>query len=185
MSETIPDVPPQEVWQALQSDPKAKLVDVRTTPEWNFVGVPDLKELGKAPVKIEWQVYPSMSVNSDFLHKLKLEEVEPGDKVYFLCRSGVRSLAAALERVCGARNDYSTSLYHRDHRIRSRRRRSAGRRLSLLRVQPESPGAGRAHFQESRAGRARGAPPGKRSRRKARHDAGLTGKPWISIVMAV
>jgi rhodanese-related sulfurtransferase len=95
MSETIPDVPPQEVWQALKSDPTAKLVDVRTTPEWNFVGVPDLKELGKAPVKIEWQVYPSMSVNSDFLHKLKLEEVEPSDKVYFLCRSGVRSLAAA------------------------------------------------------------------------------------------
>ena len=95
MSETIPDVPPQEVWQALKSDPKAKLVDVRTTAEWNFVGVPDLKELGKAPVKIEWQVYPSMSVNSDFLHKMKLEEVQPGDKVYFLCRSGVRSLAAA------------------------------------------------------------------------------------------
>ena len=95
MSETIPDVPPQEVWQALKSDPKAKLVDVRTTPEWNFVGVPDLKALGKTPVKIEWQVYPGMSVNSDFLHKLKLEEVEPGDKVYFLCRSGVRSLAAA------------------------------------------------------------------------------------------
>jgi rhodanese-related sulfurtransferase len=95
MSETIPDVPPQEVWQALRSDPKAKLVDVRTTAEWNFVGVPDLKALGKTPVKIEWQVYPSMSVNSDFLHKLKLEEVEPGDKVYFLCRSGVRSLAAA------------------------------------------------------------------------------------------
>src|SRR3954464_8457615 len=95
MSETIPNVPPQEVWQALQSDPKAKLVDVRTTAEWNFVGVPDLKALGKAPVKIEWQGYPRRAVNSGFLQKLKVEEGEPGDKVYCLCRSGVRSLAAA------------------------------------------------------------------------------------------
>jgi rhodanese-related sulfurtransferase len=95
MSEIIPNVHPQEVWQALESDPKAKLVDVRTTAEWAYVGLPDLTALSKKPVKIEWQVYPGMSVNADFMHKLRLEEVEPGDKVYFLCRSGVRSLAAA------------------------------------------------------------------------------------------
>jgi len=95
MSDPIPDVPAREVWQALESDPKVKLVDVRTTAEWNFVGLPDLTALGKKPVKIEWQVYPSMTVDPDFMHKLRVEGVKPGDKVYFLCRSGARSLAAA------------------------------------------------------------------------------------------
>ena len=95
MSENIPDVPPQEVWRALESDPSAKLVDVRTSAEWNFVGLPDLGPLNKKPVTIQWQVFPGMQVDPDFMHKMRVEGVEPGDKVYFLCRSGVRSTAAA------------------------------------------------------------------------------------------
>ena len=38
----VENVPPRKVWEALQKDPKAQLVDVRTDAEWNFVGLPDL-----------------------------------------------------------------------------------------------------------------------------------------------
>jgi rhodanese-related sulfurtransferase len=41
------DVSPADAWKALSQDSKAMLVDVRTQPEWNFVGVPDLRSLGK------------------------------------------------------------------------------------------------------------------------------------------
>ena len=95
MSEDIPNVQPEDVWEALKADPSAKLVDVRTAPEWSFVGQPDMSSIGKQPVRIQWQVYPGMEVDSDFLHKLRMEGVEPEDKVYFLGRSGVRSTAAA------------------------------------------------------------------------------------------
>ena len=43
----VPDVSPPQAFQALQDDPQAVLVDVRTDAEWNFVGVPDLGAIGK------------------------------------------------------------------------------------------------------------------------------------------
>ena len=57
----VENVPPAKVWEALQKDPKAQLVDVRTDAEWNFVGLPDLSPAGKQVVPIQWQVYPTMA----------------------------------------------------------------------------------------------------------------------------
>ena len=37
------------------------LVDCRTSAEWNFVGVPNLKALNKDVFFIEWQTYPLMA----------------------------------------------------------------------------------------------------------------------------
>ncbi len=92
---TVPDVSPADAWAALQSDPDAVLVDVRTDAEWTFVGVPDLASAGKQPVLIPWQVYPSMQVNGAFVEHLRRSGVTPLSKVFYLCRSGARSLAAA------------------------------------------------------------------------------------------
>ena len=41
------DVTPQAAWEALAKDSSARLVDVRTQPEWSFVGVPDLGRIAK------------------------------------------------------------------------------------------------------------------------------------------
>jgi rhodanese-related sulfurtransferase len=90
----VPDISPTDTWKALESDPDAVLVDVRTDAEWNFVGLPDLGPLGKEPVLIPWQVYPSMAHNGHFTEHLAKAGVTPGSKIYFLCRSGTRSLAA-------------------------------------------------------------------------------------------
>ncbi len=91
----VENVPPAAVWQALNDDAEAHLVDVRTEPEWAFVGLPELNRTGKKPVLIPWQVYPSMQVNGAFVDQLKQAGFTPEHKIYFLCRSGARSLAAA------------------------------------------------------------------------------------------
>jgi len=92
----VENVPPAQAWEALRTNPNAQLVDVRTDAEWTFVGVPDLSSLGKRLALIAWQVYPSMQQNTAFVAQLGKAELTPDSHIYFICRSGVRSLHAAL-----------------------------------------------------------------------------------------
>ena len=82
----------------LKMDKDAALIDVRTHAEWSYVGVADLAELGKRPLFHQWQVFPSMQIDVDFVPRLKAALAAAGAGVdaplLFLCRSGVRSLAA-------------------------------------------------------------------------------------------
>jgi len=89
------DVTPEEAYAALAADDDAVLVDVRTTAEWSYVGVPDLGPLGKQVICLEWQRYPDGAVNGDFVEQLQDVGLADGAPIYFLCRSGVRSAAAA------------------------------------------------------------------------------------------
>ncbi len=89
------DVTPAEAWEALSDDPAAVLVDVRTAAEWAYVGLPDLRGLDKDVVLVEWQTYPSGAVNGEFVAQLSAAGVDRPAHVYFICRSGVRSVAAA------------------------------------------------------------------------------------------
>ena len=91
----VDNVAPTQTWEALKADASARLVDVRTDAEWNFVGVPDLDAAGKQTVLIPWQVYPAMQRNGTFEDDLKQAGLTPADKLYFICRSGARSMAAA------------------------------------------------------------------------------------------
>ena len=66
----------------------AVLVDVRSDAEREWVGfIP-----GAAP--LEWKHWPGMQVDPQFGEKLRAL-VPPGKKAVLLCRSGVRSIAAA------------------------------------------------------------------------------------------
>ena len=89
------DVMPAEAWKRLQDDPRAVLVDVRTDAEWRFVGIPDLAPIGKQVRLVEWQTFPDGRPNPGFAGEVAgmLEKDQP---VYFLCRSGARSKAAAI-----------------------------------------------------------------------------------------
>ncbi|UCH48196.1 MAG: rhodanese-like domain-containing protein [Betaproteobacteria bacterium] len=79
---------PSEAYALLQQAPGAKLVDVRTRAEWDYVGrVP-------GAVQIEWQHYPTGQLNPDFLTDLQAQ-VDGEALVMFICRSGARSHAAA------------------------------------------------------------------------------------------
>ena len=90
----VEDVTPKQVWEALASNPQARLVDVRTDYEWTVIGRPDLSDAGKQPAFVSWQLAPAMQVNPAFLDDLRAAGITESDHVYFLCRSGVRSVAA-------------------------------------------------------------------------------------------
>ncbi len=94
--ECVTEETPSETWAGLKNTTDAVLVDVRTKAEWSFVGIPDLANLGKQVILQEWKQYPGMSLNDGFVENL-LEQfggVAPS-KIYFLCRSGARSMQAA------------------------------------------------------------------------------------------
>ncbi len=89
------DVEPADSYAALRAAPEAVLVDVRTNAEWSYVGLPDLSQIGKRVIPIEWQHFPDGRQNETFLEQLRQAGVAEGAAIYFLCRSGVRSAAAA------------------------------------------------------------------------------------------
>ncbi|MBT9519414.1 MAG: rhodanese-like domain-containing protein [Dechloromonas sp.] len=82
------ELTPQEAGDLLRLAPGAKIVDVRTRAEWDWVG----RVAGA--VEIEWNQYPGGVRNPNFMAELK-RQVDPEALVMFLCRSGVRSVAAA------------------------------------------------------------------------------------------
>jgi rhodanese-related sulfurtransferase len=91
----------QEAFDVLRLAPGAKLVDVRTRAEWDWVGrVP-------GAIEIEWIHYPGGARNANFAAELK-RQVDPESLVMFLCRSGVRSDGAArLATETGYANCYN------------------------------------------------------------------------------
>lgn len=89
------DITPEQAWTILSENPDAVLVDVRTKAEWSYVGIPDLTELGKQTVLIEWVTFPDGQRNPDFVGQLREAGVADDQPVVFLCRSGQRSIGAA------------------------------------------------------------------------------------------
>jgi len=92
---------PDEAYQIMQSAPGAKLVDVRTRAEFDWVGrIPNA-------VEIEWSTYPGMKPNPHFIMQLQ-QQVDKEAMLMFICRSGVRShYAAALATQSGYADCYN------------------------------------------------------------------------------
>lgn len=95
----VDDVSVADVWKRLAGDKAAQLVDVRTTPEWAFVGIPDVSQLERRVLMVEWQTFPEGQADPAFkdrLHKLLADAgVKKDADLYFICRSGGRSRMAA------------------------------------------------------------------------------------------
>ena len=83
------DIAPQFAWHWVQAG-EAVLVDVRTDAERAWVGqVP-------GAVPLSWKIYPGMELNAGFDAGIAaVARAHPGCRLLFLCRSGVRSVAAA------------------------------------------------------------------------------------------
>ena len=94
------DILATDAYALLEGKSTSVLVDVRTQAEWSYVGTPDIQALGKTPLFVEWQSYPSMVVDANFSARLEAllqsEGVERGVSLVFLCRSGARSRQAAI-----------------------------------------------------------------------------------------
>ena len=81
------DITPQLAHQWWQSG-EAVLVDVRSDAEREWVGfVP-------GAMAIAWKQWPGMALNPEFDARIQTASPDP-KKLLFLCRSGVRSIAAA------------------------------------------------------------------------------------------
>lgn len=89
------DLSPEEAFALIEKTPDAVLVDVRTRAEWSYVGTPDLSGLGREAVLIEWVSFPDGARNPRFVDDVAAATVSSSAPVVFLCRSGVRSVAAA------------------------------------------------------------------------------------------
>ena len=90
------DLRPAEAWELLKENPKAVLVDVRTLPEWNFVGLPRLDSLSKETICVSWQSFPDMGMNAAFVEEVAARGVDKDQPVLLICRSGARSRSAAM-----------------------------------------------------------------------------------------
>lgn len=101
------DVAPTVAWKILSEHKDAVLIDCRTRAEWNYVGLPDLETLAKKPALIEWQVFPSMQPNPEFVAALSGALANKEAPLLFICRSGARSAAAAKAMTAAG---YSTCL---------------------------------------------------------------------------
>lgn len=82
---------PKEAHELLQHMPGAKLVDVRTRAEWDWVGrIP-------GAIEIELLGYPGNRPNPNFVQELeRAVDMDKNDPLLFICRSGGRSHNAAM-----------------------------------------------------------------------------------------
>ena len=83
-----------ECFDLLSKIANSILIDVRTKPEWEFIGVPDLSSINKNVILISWQVYPEMKINHLFENQIIKSNITKDDKLFLICRSGNRSFNA-------------------------------------------------------------------------------------------
>jgi rhodanese-related sulfurtransferase len=92
----VKTITPDQAWDKLQGEPRAVLIDVRSSMEFLFVGHP------KGSVHVAWIDAPEWTVNPDFVTEVRkvmlggvgLEEHGSDAPVLLICRSGKRSLEA-------------------------------------------------------------------------------------------
>lgn len=95
--DAIGAVTPDVAFKTMADESRSMMVDVRTRPEWMFVGTADLSSLGRPQCFIEWLGFPAMSPNARFLEALAAEiDAAQATTVFFLCRSGARSHDASV-----------------------------------------------------------------------------------------
>ena len=85
------DISPRQAFEKLEADPEAVLLDVRTVPEWLYVGLPAVDRL----LRVSWQNFPAMEPNPRFVEMVREAGVSRNATVLCLCRSGQRSTQAA------------------------------------------------------------------------------------------
>ena len=93
--DNIKNISSQKCFEKLSTEINSQLIDVRTKPEWTYVGVPDLSSINKNVIFVSWQVYPEMRINKFFENQILESNIKKDDNLYFICRSGNRSNNAA------------------------------------------------------------------------------------------
>jgi len=84
-----------QCFEILSNKTDTYLIDVRTQPEWEFAGIPDLSIINKKIIFVSFLIYPHMDKNKDFEKEILNQRIKKNDHLYFICRSGQRSLNAS------------------------------------------------------------------------------------------
>ena len=95
MSE-VEELPSKQVQDFLQNHPDSVLVDVRTQEEWDTIGKPDGDSISMTTYFVSYQKGPDRILNENFEQDFLNLNIEKNKKILFLCRSGIRSLKAAM-----------------------------------------------------------------------------------------
>jgi rhodanese-related sulfurtransferase len=96
MTSEVQSISPARAWELIEHDPRAVLIDVRSSMEYLFVGHP------RGSVHVAWIDAPEWTVNPHFVTDVRqvmlggvgLEEHDRDAPVVLICRSGKRSLEA-------------------------------------------------------------------------------------------
>ena len=88
-------IPSEKVKNFLETNPNSVVLDVRTEEEWNGVGKPDAESLNSKTFFISLLLGPDRQKNENFIKDFLQKKISKKDNILVICRSGVRSMAAA------------------------------------------------------------------------------------------
>ena len=94
MSEVF-NIPSEKVKDFLNNNSNSVVLDVRTEEEWNNIGKPDAEALNSKTFFISLLLGPDRQKNENFVKEFLEKKVPKKDNILVICRSGVRSMAAA------------------------------------------------------------------------------------------
>ncbi|NBP31482.1 MAG: hypothetical protein EBV18_03565 [Proteobacteria bacterium] len=94
MSEVF-NIPSEKIKDFLNNNSNSVVLDVRTEEEWNSVGKPDAESLNSKTFFISLLLGPNRQKNENFVKEFLEKKVPKKDNILVICRSGVRSMAAA------------------------------------------------------------------------------------------
>ena len=75
----------------LRKNPKAKLIDIRSSMEFLFIGHP------VGAIHIAWMEDPDWDINPNFVEEIKTEQTTDNFPIVMICRSGNRSEQAGVQ----------------------------------------------------------------------------------------
>jgi rhodanese-related sulfurtransferase len=88
-------IPSEKIKDFLNNNSNSVVLDVRTEEEWNSVGKPDAEALNSKTFFISLLLGPDRQKNENFVKEFLEKKVPKKDNILVICRSGVRSMAAA------------------------------------------------------------------------------------------
>jgi rhodanese-related sulfurtransferase len=89
------NIPSEKVKNFLETNPNSVVLDVRTEEEWKGVGKPDAESLNSKTFFISLLLGPDRQKNENFINNFLQKKISKKDNILVICRSGVRSMAAA------------------------------------------------------------------------------------------
>lgn len=112
MVHSVSNISSDDCYDLLSNDDQGcYLVDVRTEQEWKETGVADITSLKSELILISWLNYePYIHKNENFILSLNNLINDKSAKLFFICKSGGRSLqAASLALENGFINSFNVS----------------------------------------------------------------------------